>query len=118
METHPDLDVSVHIVWLPMFPRPLEWWALPRMVEEFSEWGAPQYWDDQRHVSLEVRRRIAPGVEDRVPWDMFILFGPGATWADAEKHVIGWVEPVIHHTDELETLLRAASTGGEDANAQ
>ena len=101
-----------------MFPRLAEWWALPRMVEEFSEWGAPQYWDDERHVSLEVKRRIVPGVEDEVPWDMFILFGPGATWADAEKHVLGWAEPVIHHADELDALLGATSNGGGGANAQ
>ena len=36
---------------------------------------------------------------------MFILFGPDATWADAENHVLGWAEPVIYHADELEALL-------------
>ena len=92
-----------------MFPRPMEWWALPRMVEEFSEWEITQYWDDERRVSLELKERVVPEVEDEVPWDMFILFGPDATWADAEKHVLGWGEPVIRRTEQLEALLGAVS---------
>ena len=88
----------------------MEWWALPRMVEEFSEWGIAQYWDEERHVSLEVKRRVVPDVDDDVPWDMFILFGPEATWADAEEHVLGWGEPVIQRKEELENLLTAISS--------
>ena len=92
-----------------MFPKPMEWWALPRMAEEFSEWGISQYWDDQRRVSFEVKQRLIPELEDEVPWDMFILFGPEATWAEAEKHVLGWGEPVIKKKQELEALLSAIS---------
>ncbi len=101
--------MSVHLVWLPMFPRPMEWWALPSMVEEFSEWGISQYWDDERRVSSEVKERLVPDVESDVPWDMFILFGPEATWDDAEKHVLGWDEPVIHRAEKLEALLSTVS---------
>ena len=111
-EAHPDLDVSVYLVWLPMFPRPMEWWALPKLVEEFSEWGVPQYWDDERRVSLAVRERLVPEIEDEVPWDLFILFGPEASWADAEKHVLVWGEPVIDQAGKLEAVLSTASGGG------
>ena len=102
------------MVWLPMFPRLMEWWALPRMAEEFSEWEISQYWDDERRVSLEVKERVVPEVKNEVPWDMFILFGPEATWADAEKHVLGWGEPVIHRTEKLEALLSAVSAHERD----
>ena len=104
--------MSVYVVWLPMFPRPMEWWALPRMVEEFSEWGIPQYWDDERRVSLAVKARVVPELENEVPWDLFILFGPDASWTDAENHVLGWGEPVIDKAEELEALLSAASDAG------
>ncbi len=87
----------------------MEWWALPRMVEEFSEWGIPQYWDDELRVSLAVKERLVRELAEDVPWDLFILFGPEATWADAEEHVLGWGEPVIDRTEELEALLRAVS---------
>ncbi len=97
-----------------MFPTPLEWWALPRMAEEFSGWGIPQYWDEERRVSLEVKERIVPKVGNEVPWDLFILFGPDATWADAEKHVLGWGEPVIHRVEKLEALLSAVPARKRD----
>ena len=92
-----------------MFPRLMEWWALPRMADEFSEWGIAQYWDDERHVSLEVKERLVRELAEDVPWDLFILFGPEATWADAEKHVLGWGEPVLHEAEKLEALLLAIS---------
>ena len=111
-EEHPDLDVSVYVVWLPMFPTPMEWWALPRMAEEFSGWGIPQYWDDERHVSLAIKERLLPEVDEEVPWDIFILFGPEATWSDAEGHVLGWGMPVIKDTAKLEALLSAVPTKG------
>ena len=107
VEQHPGLRVSVHFVWLPMYPRPMEWWSLPRMAKEFSEWGIPQYWDEERHVSLEVKERIVPDVKENVPWDMFILLGPKATWADAEKHVVGWGRTIIGEKEKLEALLSA-----------
>ena len=88
----------------------MEWWALPRMAEEFSKWEISQYWDEERRVSLALKERIVPQVEDEVPWDLFVLFGPEATWADAEKHVLGWGKPVIERTEKLEALLKAAST--------
>ena len=87
-----------------MYPRLLEWWALPRMVEEFSAWGMPQYWDEKFHVSSEVKQRVVSAVVEKVPWDMFILFGPDATWSNAEQHVIGWGRPVIEVAEELAAL--------------
>ena len=106
-EEHPDLNVPVHLVWLPMFPRPMERWALPAMAEEFAGWGMSQYWDDEHRVSAAVKERLIPEVEEDVPWDMFILFGPEARWADAERHVLGWGRPVIDRAEELATLLSA-----------
>lgn len=46
----------------------MEWWALPGMVEEFSDWEISQYSDDERHVSREVKERVVPGVENDVPF--------------------------------------------------
>ncbi len=106
------MDVSVQLVWLRMFPRLMEWWALPRMAEEFTSWGKPQYWDDERHLSLEIRERLVRQVEEEVPWDLVILFSPEATWAEAEKHVLGWGRTVIGEAEKLEALLLAISRDG------
>ncbi len=92
-----------------MFPRLMEWWALPRMAEEFTPWGKPQYWDDERHLSREIKERLVRQVEEEVPWDLFILFSPEATWAEAENHVLGWGAPVIDVAEKLEALLLAIS---------
>ncbi len=93
----------------------MEWWALPRMAEEFTEWGIPQYWDEELRVSLAVKERVVPDVESDVPWDLFILFEPEATWADAEKHVLGWGEPVIDEAEKLEALLAAIPAHKRDS---
>ena len=90
---------------------------LPRMVEEFSDWGMPQYWDDERRASREVKQRIVPEVKEKVPWDMFILFGPEATWIDAEQHVLGWGRTVIKTADELAALLSDLPGGHGDGDA-
>ena len=95
-----------------MFPRAMEWWALPRRVKEFADWGFPQFWDDKQHLSQELKTRIIPEIDIETPWDLFILFGPDATWADAQEHVLGWDYPVISQKAEFEALLGATSGGG------
>ena len=95
-----------------MFPRPMEWWSLPRMVDEFADWKFPQFWDDKQHLSRELKTRIIPEIEIKTPWDLFILFGPDATWADAQEHVLGWDYPVIGTKAEFDALLGAVSERG------
>ncbi len=98
-----DLELSVLIVWLPMYPRPMEWWALPGMVEEFA--GFEQFWDDERTVSADVKRRIVPAFDGEIPWDMFILFGTEARWTTAGEHVTASGYTVLHTQDELFAAL-------------
>ena len=86
-----------------MFPRMQERWSLPGAVGELARFR--QFWDDERGVSAEVKERILPGYEGEVPWDLFILFDPQATWGDASQHVRGWGAPVIAEKDRLDALL-------------
>lgn len=88
-DEHAELDVKVHVTPLPIFSRPQVWWALPGMVEKFSQRGDPQYWGDEKQLSVEIKPRAAPEVQAELPWDIFILFGPEATWDDAEERVSG-----------------------------
>lgn len=97
-----------------MFPRVQERRALPGMIEEFASAAFDQFWDDERNVSVEAKQRLVPGVEDKVPWDLFILFGREASWADAQDHVLGWGEPVIDRVEKLDALL--SSLGGKPAS--
>ncbi len=93
-------------------PRPAERWALPGTVEEYS-WFT-QFWDDERQLSTEVKRRILPDFEgDHV----FILFDPDATWDSAGEHVVLWGRTVMEKKNELDALLLALDrmrTGGAE----
>ena len=113
LEEHPDVDVAVLIVWLPMFPRPAEWWMLPRMVKEFS--GLEQFWDHERTVSAVVKERIVPDFSGDVPWDLFILIDAEATWRTAGEHIVasGYTVVETQHAlfEELERLPRRPSAG-------
>ncbi len=106
--------MAVLIVWLPMFPRPAEWWMLPRMVKEFS--GLEQFWDHERTVSAVVKERIVPDFSGDVPWDLFILFDAEATWGTAGEHVIASGYTVVETQkalfEELERLPRTAMGAG------
>ena len=86
-----------------MFPRMQERWSLPGAVEELQAFV--QFWDDERIVSAEVKRRILPDYDGEIPWDLFILFDAQATWATAEDHLAGWGRTVIGESDKLDALL-------------
>ena len=88
-----------------MFPRPQERWSLPGAVEELQAFV--QFWDDERVVSADVKKRIWPDYDGEFPWDLFILFDAPSTWATAEDHVVGWGRTVIGQSDKLEALLLA-----------
>ena len=69
--------------------------------------------NDRRNCSVNHETECLIGV-DGFPWDLFILFGPEATWAEAEKHVLGWGEPVIDRAEKLEALLSEVSAHDPD----
>ncbi len=86
-----------------MYPRPMEWWALPGMVEEFADFE--QFWDNERTVSADVKRRIVPAFDGEIPWDMFILFETEARWTTAGEHVTASGYTVLHTQAELFAAL-------------
>lgn len=105
LDARPELDVSLHYVWLPMFPRVAEQRALPKMVERFADPATAQYWDDTRALGKDVKRRILPDFSGDVVWDAFILFDAAATWADAGEHVLGSGFTVEAQKERLFALL-------------
>lgn len=92
-----------------MFPRVQERFAISDAVEEYTAF--PQFWDDERRVSLEVKERIVPAFDGDLPWDLYVLFDRDARWANAGDHVIGWGAPVIERADELDAQLAALAPG-------
>ena len=92
-------------VWLPMFPRPVEWFALPRTASEYADGPITQYWDDSERIGVEFKQRIIPDFDGDVARDVFILFDREATWENAGKHVLGWGSTVLSEQDRLFAML-------------
>ncbi|MEE8558992.1 MAG: hypothetical protein V3T14_13995 [Myxococcota bacterium] len=99
--------MSVSYLWLPMFPRFAERWALPRIAGEFTGRPIAQYWDDTKGIGVEFKRRVIPEFSGKVAWDVFVLFDAQATWADAGEHVLGWGSTVVGTEQQLFRLLQA-----------
>ena len=100
-----DLNVSLHYVWLPIFPRVAERRALPKQTAQFADAGVTQYWDDAGEFGRELKRRVVRDFDGEIVWDTFILFDDTATWATAADHVLGWGYTIEGHKEKLFTLL-------------
>ncbi len=62
---------------------------------------AKHFWDGDRELGREVARILAGG--DRSPaWDIFLVYGPDATWGD-RPDAAG--SPVISESGDLQRAL-------------
>jgi len=109
--SHPDLDVSALLVWLPMYPRFAEGRALPNAVEEYANTAFTQCWDDTGELGKEFKRKIIPDFGQEVAWDVYVLFDEEARWATAEKHLVSWGFPVIDTAERLFAELERFQQG-------
>ncbi len=99
-----------------MFPRPAEWFALPRTIGEYADAPIVHYWDDTRRIGVEFKQRVIPNFDGEIAWDAFILFDSRATWANAQDHVLGWGSTVVDQEEQLFALLEELP-GMEDVQA-
>ncbi len=74
---------------------------LPEAVAEFSDRGFTQYWDDEKAVGREFKARIIQEFNGDVARDVYVLFDDGATWANADHHVVSWGDTVMDKADQL-----------------
>ena len=105
-------------VWLPMFPRFMEWRALPKMAAAYADAPLSQYWDDAKDVGREFKRRIVPEYPKDVAWDAYVLFDPEATWETAGEHVLGWGYTVEETEQRLFEHLARLGDGEADASME
>ena len=106
-DANPELAVTRQYVWVPQFPRELEVEALPEMAARYTPSGAAQYWDGDRRLGRLFLDRIVPEfLGGDAVWDTFVLFGPDATWGNAQDHIIAWDYTVEGHTKELFAALQ------------
>jgi hypothetical protein len=47
----------------------------------FADKPIPQFWDGEKLLGKEVSRSLS--IEDRIAWDIYLFYPPGAEWTDA-----------------------------------
>jgi hypothetical protein len=114
LERHPDADVRVLVIWLPVLATdtgpptdrvrgPLQ---DPRVIE---------YWDPQRWASPRMMQRAnlmarAQGREpdfdpDAIAWDLIGLFPPGTVWEEPFPIPSWYGAPVVRSMDAVDEYL-------------
>lgn len=109
LNAHADLDLALHVVWMPMFPRVAENRALPGSVSAMTLPNLTQYWDDTRDLGRHFRGVVPPDVvfpgAEEILWDAFLVFDAQATWDTAGAHLLGAGATIVKTHDKLSLLL-------------
>jgi hypothetical protein len=103
LEAHPDADLVVYTVWMPMLTTDAreEWDA-----SELPDDRVTHFWDGDRVLGTWLAERDVGGSGFAgVVWDAFFVFGPEAGWGTEPGPLLGAGAPVIDDTDELDKVL-------------
>lgn len=100
LERFPDAELAVYVVWLPVLPSDERFGVADVLVDE----RVRQFWDNDRLVSDEVGR--VAGAGEGLAWDVYLVFGPDATWNRRLPAPLGTGAPVVVQIEALATLLR------------
>lgn len=73
----------------------------PEVAELLVDARAKHYWDGDRDLGHEVGRILGRG-DGRAAWDVFLVYGPDATWGDRPKAT---GSPVISESGALKEAL-------------
>jgi hypothetical protein len=73
----------------------------PKVAEQLVDPRAKHYWDGKLKLGLAVARLL--GYEGAPAWDIFLVYGPNATWGD-KPAAVG--SPVISESGALQRALR------------
>jgi hypothetical protein len=74
----------------------------PEVANLLVDNRAKHYWDGERKLGLAVARMLGRG-SGAAAWDIFLVYGPDASWGDVPDAV---GSPVISESGTLERALR------------
>lgn len=105
---HPDADVAVYAVWLPMLPSDdrAEWDGRilndPRVTHLWDEEQASGRWFAQQGYGRGTSR--GSPIQLPVQWDAFFVYGGDSSWPAGGKpsHLAGWGRPILAETRAFE----------------
>lgn len=96
LDAHPEIELRVYAIFFEMVEGdegararvdPKELLDDPRVTIYWDERKVAGRWFDEHVTKLGSRE----GIEDRIEWDTYVLFGPEAEWSpDAPPDRIGW----------------------------
>jgi hypothetical protein len=121
LSAHPDANVRVYAIWLPIFPDDARE-TVP--AGAFTDRRVVQWWDQEKLVGRwyaqrmrDMERRLAQGSIDvggTVLWDAYVVYGPDARWNGAPTGLHRWGRPILATraslNDAFDTLVNAAGS--------
>jgi hypothetical protein len=96
LEAFPDAEFVVSIVWTHLLPPDSEVEAL-RASEAFSDERVIHFHDPNRLAGLEIGRALG-WTGDKVAWDIYLFYGPGARWSDSPPSPVDWIHQLFNDT--------------------
>ena len=102
LEVHPDLEMEVYAIWLPMlsgdkFPR------LKQATGTLPDKRVTHFWDENRKIGLWFKQNVTPHYPGKVLWDASLLFSPGATWEEVPHPLVTFGRTIIGDAENLRT---------------
>ena len=100
LERHPDADLRVYVVWLPVLPTDERF----RVADLLVDPRATHFWDGGRLVSDELAEGAGVPAGGLL-WDAFLVFGPDAAWEGTPPEPVARGAPVVSELRRLEAAL-------------
>ncbi len=115
LDSYPDLDIAVHVVWLPMLGSDNEASAKKSSLM-YTDSRVRQYWDGDRSSGwaytndlfsdMGERMKLAIANDEQLKrdvqprgqgpmWDMYMVYEPGVTWGETTPAPASWVMQMI-----------------------
>ncbi len=119
IETYPDADLSVHIIWEPMLASDNETQA-KRSSIIFPDQDVHQYYDPERRSGFAYLKDLFPDYRNEIRasapanhadrgylkpgqsgplWDIYFVYEKGVTWGDVAPKPNAWVKQVLYYPD-------------------
>jgi len=98
---HPDPNLRVYAVWLPVLWSDFRWTWRPILVDS----RVTNFWDGQGEVGHWFLDHLTHREGAKIEWDADFLFPPGARWNGVPAPLLHYGRPVRDDEDELRLAL-------------
>jgi hypothetical protein len=112
LKRHPEADVRVFAVWLPILPTDVSP-PISFVLRRLPDRRVQQYWDPQHLITTQLRADARPPQPEqdccmwrkKTLWDLVAVYPKTVTWADRIPAATLFNGPVVDVTGPLETAI-------------